>query len=78
MANAQPWPATPIKWIVPYTPGGITDNATRMVLQKVQEQTGWTIQVENRPGATFRLRREWQQDVFASVFAIPSTSMAAL
>src|SRR5690349_3667986 len=45
------WPAKPIKWIVPYTPGGITDNATRMVLQKVQEQTGWTIVVENKPGA---------------------------
>ncbi len=51
MASAQAWPAKPIKWIVPYTPGGITDNATRMVVQKVQEQTGWTILVENRPGA---------------------------
>ncbi len=50
-ALAQTWPAKPIKWIVPYTPGGITDNATRMVVQKVQEQTGWTILVENRPGA---------------------------
>ena len=45
------WPSKPIKWVVPYTPGGITDNATRMVVQKVQEQTGWTILVENRPGA---------------------------
>jgi tripartite-type tricarboxylate transporter receptor subunit TctC len=50
-AQAQAWPAKPIKWIVPYTPGGITDNATRMVLQKVAEQTGWTILVENKPGA---------------------------
>ena len=49
--HAQTWPSKPIKWIVPYTPGGITDNATRMVVQKVQEQTGWTILVENRPGA---------------------------
>jgi tripartite-type tricarboxylate transporter receptor subunit TctC len=45
------WPGKPIRWIVPYPPGGITDNATRMVLQKVQEQTGWTIVVENKPGA---------------------------
>ncbi len=49
--QAQTWPAKPIKWIVPYTPGGITDNATRMVVQKVSEQTGWTILVENKPGA---------------------------
>ena len=50
-AGGQAWPARPIKWIVPYPPGGITDNATRMVLQKVQEQTGWTIVIENKPGA---------------------------
>ena len=50
-AGPQAWPGKPIKWIIPYTPGGITDNATRMVLQKVQEQTGWQIVVENKPGA---------------------------
>jgi tripartite-type tricarboxylate transporter receptor subunit TctC len=48
---AGSWPNKTIRWIVPYTPGGITDNATRMVLQKVQEQTGWTIVVDNKPGA---------------------------
>ena len=48
---AQAWPSKPIKWIIPYPPGGITDSATRMVIQKVQEQTGWTIVVENKPGA---------------------------
>jgi len=50
-AQGTAWPGKPIRWIVPYPPGGITDNATRMVLQKVQEQTGWTIVVENKPGA---------------------------
>ncbi len=48
---AQAWPSKPIKWVIPYPPGGITDSATRMVIQKVQEQTGWTIVVENKPGA---------------------------
>ena len=51
LAQTSGWPARPIRWIVPYTPGGITDNATRLVLQKVSEQTGWTIVVENKPGA---------------------------
>jgi tripartite-type tricarboxylate transporter receptor subunit TctC len=50
-AQGTAWPGKPIRWIVPYPPGGITDNATRTVLQKVQEQTGWTIVVENKPGA---------------------------
>ena len=47
-ATAQAWPAKPIRWIVPYTPAGITDTGTRMVLQKVQENTGWNIVVEDR------------------------------
>jgi tripartite-type tricarboxylate transporter receptor subunit TctC len=54
-AQGAAWPAKPIRWIVPYTPAGITDNATRMVAQKVQEQTGWTIVVENKPGANSML-----------------------
>ena len=51
MAGAQTWPSKPIRWVVPYTPAGITDTGTRMVLQKVQENTGWNIVVENKPGA---------------------------
>jgi tripartite-type tricarboxylate transporter receptor subunit TctC len=54
-AQGAAWPNKPIRWIVPYTPGGITDNATRLVVQKVQEQTGWTIVVENKPGANSML-----------------------
>ena len=54
--RAQPaWPSKPIRWVVPYTPGGITDNVTRMVLQKVQDQIGQTIVVENKPGANSML-----------------------
>ncbi len=50
-AQGLAWPTKSIRWIIPYPPGGITDNATRMVVQKVAEQTGWTIVVENKPGA---------------------------
>ncbi len=58
LAGAQAWPGKPIKWIIPYPPGGITDSATRMVVQKVQEQTGWNIVVENKPGANSILGAE--------------------
>lgn len=55
-ASAQgAWPNKPIRWIVPYPPGGITDSSTRMVVQKVQEQTGWQIVVDNKPGANSML-----------------------
>jgi tripartite-type tricarboxylate transporter receptor subunit TctC len=49
--HAQGYPAKPIRWIVPYTPGGLTDNVTRLVTQKIQESVGQPIVVENRPGA---------------------------
>jgi len=54
-SGAASWPNKPIRWIVPYTPGGITDNSTRMVLQQVQQQTGWNIVIENKPGANSML-----------------------
>ena len=49
--TTQPWPARQVRWIVPYTPGGITDSVTRLVLQKLQESLGQPIVVENKPGA---------------------------
>jgi tripartite-type tricarboxylate transporter receptor subunit TctC len=49
-AQAQ-YPNKPIKWIVPYTPGGITDTVTRLVTQKIQEAVGQPVIVENKPGA---------------------------
>ena len=49
-ATAQ-YPSRPIKWIVPYTPGGITDSATRMIAQKLEGALGQPIVIENKPGA---------------------------
>ena len=49
-ASAQ-YPSRPIKWIVPYTPGGITDSATRMIAQKLEGTLGQPIVIENKPGA---------------------------
>src|ERR671934_1639571 len=51
IAFAQAWPAKPIRWIVPYTGGGITDVVTRVVTQKMQGSLGQPIVVDNRPGA---------------------------
>ncbi|HJQ60803.1 MAG TPA: tripartite tricarboxylate transporter substrate binding protein [Vineibacter sp.] len=50
-ARAQAWPNKPIRWIVPYTPGGITDATTRIVAEKLTAALGQNIVVENRPGA---------------------------
>lgn len=50
-AIAQSYPSKPIRWIVPYTPGGLTDNVTRMVTPKLQEALGQPITIDNRPGS---------------------------
>ena len=50
-AAQSPYPTKPIKWIVPYTPGGITDSVTRLVTQKLQDALGQPVVIENKPGA---------------------------
>ncbi|MEA3194840.1 MAG: hypothetical protein QOD26_3173 [Betaproteobacteria bacterium] len=50
-ASAQNYPNKPIRWIVPYTGGGITDVVTRIVTQKMSGPLGQSIVVDNRPGA---------------------------
>src|SRR5688500_4078909 len=50
-ALAQTYPSKPIRWVVPYPGGGITDSVTRIVTQKMAASLGQPIVVDNRPGA---------------------------
>src|SRR5438445_10415131 len=50
-ALAQAWPSKPVTLIVPFPPGGSTDMIARAVLPKLQEKTGGTLIVDNKPGA---------------------------
>ena len=45
------YPTRPIRVIVPYTPGGITDVMTRMVMTEVGKDFNQTLLIDNRPGA---------------------------
>lgn len=47
----QAYPARPIRVIVPYTPGGITDVVTRIFAQEVSKAVNQNVLVDNRPGA---------------------------
>ena len=49
--GAQAWPAKSIRFVSPYAPGGGTDILARTLGQKLAENLGVSVVVENRPGA---------------------------
>ena len=49
-AQAQ-YPNQAVKWVVPFSPGGLPDTVARIVGQRLQERLGQSVVIENRPGA---------------------------
>lgn len=50
-ALAQAYPAKPVRLIVPFAAGGTLDITTRILADRLREQSGYIPTVENRPGA---------------------------
>ena len=50
-AQAPAYPAKPIRWIVPFPPGGGTDTISRTLAQKLTESWGQQVIADNRPGS---------------------------
>ena len=50
-AVAQDYPAKPIRFVVPYAPGGNTDILSRLIGQRLSAAWGQQVIIDNRPGA---------------------------
>ena len=52
-AQAQDWPGRgPIRFVVPYPPGGSTDVGARVIAEHVSKAIGQQIVVENKSGGS--------------------------
>jgi tripartite-type tricarboxylate transporter receptor subunit TctC len=49
--NASDFPSRPIRFIVPYAPGGLPDTVARVIGKRLSERVGQPVTVDNRPGA---------------------------
>src|SRR3989440_5858310 len=50
-AFAQSWPQKPVRFIVPFPPGGATDISARLLGERLTQIWGQTVVIENRGGA---------------------------
>jgi tripartite-type tricarboxylate transporter receptor subunit TctC len=75
-AQAQEWPTKPIRWLVPFAPGGPADVVARIVAAGLAERTGQPNVVENQPGAGGNIAHaaasKSTPDGYTVVFVVPS------
>lgn len=70
-AQAQAWPEKPVTLVVPFPPGGSTDQVARAVGPRLTEKFKQSFLVDNKPGATGTIGATFVQR--AAPMATPSS-----
>jgi len=75
-AQAEEWPTKPIRWLVPFAPGGPADVVARILAAALSDRTGQPNVVENQPGAGGNIAHaaasKSPADGHTLVFVVPS------
>jgi tripartite-type tricarboxylate transporter receptor subunit TctC len=82
-ASAQSdWPNRPLRWVVPFAPGGPTDAISRVLSGRLAESLGQSVVIENRSGASGAIGSEAvaraAPDGYTVVFGTQSTHASNL
>ncbi len=79
-AQAQSYPSKPIRFVLPFPPGGGTDILGRILAQKLSENIGQNVIPENRPGAGGNVGAEYvvrqPPDGYTILLSSPSISIS--
>lgn len=74
-AQAQEWPSKPVRWIVPFPPGGAMDAIARTLGEKVSRALHQPFVIENKPGAGGNIGAEFVARSPADGYTIMITSI---
>lgn len=78
IALAQTYPSKPVRLVAPFPPGGTSDVLSRLLAQRLTDNLGRQVVVENRPGAGSNLGHEYVAKLPADGYTLLLSSNTAL
>ena len=78
VAFAQDWPTKPIRYVIPFPPGGTQDVIARIIAPKLSETLGQPVVIENRPGASGVVGADIVAKARADGYVLLMTSLAPI